>query len=176
MGSLISLRMALKYPSRVDGIVAMSSISRAATKEVIEVFTQFYNGWVSTTTPSEELMNLAIVGWGGDNVNVNSDRAKIIKRDWTERYSGIVNVEGIAESLNTRDDIVDELTHVKCPVSLIHGEMDTTWGVEEAEIELEKLRDGELKIVKGEGHMLIFIREAEDVNGWIEEFLKKLGY
>ena len=175
MGSLISLRMALTHPEYVEGIVAMSSTSRAATQQVIEVFNQFYQGWVSTPTPSEDLMNLAILGWGGES-DVNSDRAKIIKRDWTERYNGIVNVEGIVESLNIRDDIVDRLSEIKVPVLLIHGEKDASWGVDEAEIERDALGDVELKIVKGIGHMVIFIREANDINAWIEEFLKKLGY
>jgi hypothetical protein len=41
---------------------------------------------------------------------------------------------------------------------------------------MDALGDVELKIVKGIGHMVMFIREADDVNAWIEEFLKKLGY
>ena len=175
MGSLIAFRMALAHAKYVEGVVAMSSTSRAPTQQVIEAFTRFYLGWVSTPTPAEELMNVAILEWGGEP-DVNSERAKIIKRDWTERYNGVVNVEGISESLNSRDDIVDRLGEINVPVLLIHGEKDTSWAIEEAEIERNALRDVELKTVKGIGHMVIFLREANDVNVWIEEFLKKLGY
>ena len=39
-----------------------------------------------------------------------------------------------------------------------------------------RLPNAELKVIKGEGHMLIFAREADDVNGLIEGFLRKQGY
>jgi hypothetical protein len=57
----------------------------------------------------------------------------VIKRDWQTRYNGAVNVEAIADCLNTRDDIVEKLKGVKVPM-LIQGEKDITWTVEKAEI------------------------------------------
>ena len=75
-GSLIALRTALTHPTRVKGIVAMSSTSRSATRAAIETFEQVYQTWISTLTPSEDIMNIAIMGWGG-NLDVNSDRCKI---------------------------------------------------------------------------------------------------
>jgi pimeloyl-ACP methyl ester carboxylesterase len=85
------------------------------------------SGWVSTLTPSEDLMNLPILGWRGE-AHVNLDQAQIIKRDWTERHNEVVNVEGMSESLNSRDDIVNRLSEIKVPVLLIHGEKDASWG------------------------------------------------
>lgn len=87
-----------------------------------------------------------------------------------------MNVESIKGCMNTRDDIVDKLKDVKVPVLLIQGEKDATWTIEEAEIERHVLPNAEAKIIKGEGHMLIFARKADDVNGFIEGFLKKQGY
>ena len=167
--------MALTYPARVDGIVALSSISRAASQPVLEAFAQVYKIWTSTPVPSEEIMNLAIGGWGGD-LDVNSNRCKIIKRDWQTRYNGEKNVGPIAECVNTRDDITGKLKDIECPVLLIKGEKDITWTVEEAEITKEGLSNAELKVIPGVGHMLIFARKADDVNGMIESFLKKQGY
>jgi hypothetical protein len=40
----------------------------------------------------------------------------------------------------------------------------------------EELSRGELNVVEGVGHMLIFIREADEVNGWIVDFFRKLQY
>jgi 3-oxoadipate enol-lactonase len=167
--------MALSHPTRVKGIVALSSVSRAAPQSVIEAFQKVYTAWVATPTPSEEIMNLAIQGWGG-RLDVNSDRCKTIKRDWERRYNGAVNVESIAACLNMRDDIVEKLKDVKIPILLIQGEEDRTWTVEEAEIARDALPNAELKVIKGAGHMLIFAREADDVNSLIEGFLKEQGY
>lgn len=175
MGSLISLRIAFKYPDHVLGVVAISSTPRAATPEVLAAFQQFYDAWVSTPVPEEALMELGILGWGGQ-LDVTSDRCREVKRNWTERYNGREKVEGIAETLNTRDDIVSRLSEISCPVLLIHGEKDASWGIEEAEITKCHLKDVELKVIPGEGHMLIFIRDASDVNRWIEKFVNKLGY
>jgi len=169
------MRMALTYPARVDGIVALSSISRAAPKAVIDAFAQVYKAWTSTPVPSEEIMNLAICGWGGD-LDVNSDRCKIIKQDWQTRYNGEKNVEAIADCVNTRDDVTDKLKEIECPVLLIQGEKDITWTVEEAETTKKGLLNAELKVIQGEGHMLIFARKADDINGMIESFLRKQGY
>ena len=167
--------MALSHPIRVKGIVALSSVSRAAPQSVVEALEQVYKAWVATPTPSEDIMNLAIQGWGG-NIDVNSDRCKIIKQDWQTRHNGAVNVEPIAACLNTRDDIVGKLEDVKIPVLLIQGEDDRIWTVEEAKIARNALPNAELKIIKGAGHMLIFVSEADDVNSLIEGFLKEQGY
>ena len=118
MGSLISLRIAFKYPDHVLGVVGISSTSRAATPEVLAAFQQFYDAWVSTPVPEEPLMELGILGWGGQP-DVTSDQCREVKRNWTERYNGREKVEGIAESLNTRDDIVSRLSEISCPVLLI---------------------------------------------------------
>jgi pimeloyl-ACP methyl ester carboxylesterase len=174
MGSLIAMRVALEYPTHVEGVVALSSTSRAATPEALTAFQQVYDAWISTPTPSEDLMNLSIAAWGG-SPDVNCDRAMKIKKDWCERYNGL-KVEGIAESLNTRDDIVERLSDIECPVLLIQGEKDSTWSKEEAEIAVKELKRGELRVVKDQGHMLIFLGNPQQINVWIEEFAKKLGF
>jgi len=68
------------------------------------------------------------------------------------------------------------LKDITCPVLLVQGEKDITWTVEEAEITKEGLPNAELKIIPGEGHMLIFARKADDVNELIDGFLKQQGY
>ena len=169
------MRMALAHPTRVNGVVALSSISRPSSQAVLDVFAQVYKIWTSTPVPSQEIMNLSIGAWGGD-LDVESDRCKIIKRDWQTRYNGEKNVEAIADCVNARDDVTGKLKGIKCPVLLVQGEKGVTWTVEEAEITKEGLPNVELKVISGGGHMLIFARKADDVNGLIEGFLKKQGY
>ena len=174
-GSLISMRMAITHSARVDGIVALSSTSRTSSQAVLDAFAQVYKIWTSTPIPSEEIMNVAIRGWGGD-LDVHSDRCKIIKHDWQTRYNGEKNVEAIADCVNKRDDITAWLGDITCPVLLIHGEKDLSWPFDEAKITKEGLPNAELQVIPGEGHMLIFARKADDVNGMIWGFLKEQGY
>jgi pimeloyl-ACP methyl ester carboxylesterase len=169
------MRIALTHPSYVSGIVAMSSTSRVASQAAVDALKQLYLGWVSTPTPPVDLMNIAIQGWGGD-LDVNSDRCKVIKYDWMTRYNGASNVKPIFDCVDSRDDIVDRLREIKVPVLLIQGEKDPTWTVEEAEIAKKGLPDAELKIIPEEGHILVFARKSDDINHLIEGFLKKQGY
>jgi pimeloyl-ACP methyl ester carboxylesterase len=78
--------------------------------------------------------------------------------------------------VNYRDEFVDKLALIKVPVLLIHGEKDLTWSVEEAEIERDALPDVELKVIPDAGHMLIFARKSDDINSFMDGFLKKIGY
>jgi pimeloyl-ACP methyl ester carboxylesterase len=142
--------MALTYPTYVQGIIAMNSTSRATTPEIVALFQDFYKGWVSTPVPSEDLMNLAIMGRGG-NIDLNSKRCKMIKQQWSERYNGAEKVEAIAQSLNTRDDVVSRLREVRVPVLLILGEKDISWTLKEAEFAAGELPRGELKAVMAFG-------------------------
>ena len=174
-GSLIAFRTALSHPSHVSGIVALSSTCRSSSQAAIDAFDKVYQAWIATPTPSEDIMDVAIKGWGGD-LDVNSNRCKIIKRDWITRYNGAVNVEAIANCLNSRDEIVGKLNNIKVPVLLIQGEKDVTWNVAEAEIARDALPNAELKIIPGAGHMLIFARKADDVNSMIGDFLRNQGY
>lgn len=120
-------------------------------------------------------MNLGIMGWGG-TIDINSPRCKMIKQQWSERYYGADKVRPIAENLNTRDDFVPRLREIRVPVLLIHGEKDITWSLEDTKIAVRELPRGELKVVEGVGHMVIFIREANDINVWIADFLEKLDF
>jgi pimeloyl-ACP methyl ester carboxylesterase len=166
--------MGFTYPERVTGIISLSGTARSAPPAFTEAFKAFQEAWIATPTPSEDLMNAAIKNWGGD-LDVNSDRCKIIKCDWTKRYSGEAVVP-ITESTNGRDDIVAKLAGIRCPVLLVHGEKDATWTVEEAEIARDALPKAELKVIPESGHMVIFGRKSDDVSGYIEEFLKEQGY
>jgi len=74
------------------------------------------------------------------------------------------------------DNIAEELGNINAPVLLISGEKDAASPIEEAETARDHLPNAELKIIPGAGHMLVFARKADDVNGFIETFLKDRGY
>lgn len=173
-GALIALRMGFTYPDRVKAIVSLSATARTPSPAFVEAFQKFQEAWIVTPTPSEELMNAAIKNWGGD-LDVNSDRCKIIKRDWKKRYVG-ETVVPITAMTNSRDDIVEKLPEIKVPVLWVQGEKDATWTMEEAEIATAALPRAELKVIPALGHMIIFARKSVDVSEYIAGFLKEQGY
>jgi pimeloyl-ACP methyl ester carboxylesterase len=66
MGSCIALRIALSHPSRITALALMSSTAEASSPEATAALSQMRDIWVSTPTPSEEIMDIAIRSWGGD--------------------------------------------------------------------------------------------------------------
>jgi len=175
MGCLISLRLALTHPSRVTALVLMAGTATAATPESIAGILQLREMWVATPKPSEDVMDIAVRGWGG-NPDTTGARADRIKRYWQERYSGPENVDATLHSLNEREDIRGRLREIKSPVLLIHGELDETRKLEEAEAIRDELINARvrLEIIKGSGHLVIWMRESNDVSKLIGDFVKEI--
>ena len=120
-------------------------------------------------------MNAAIRAWGGDP-DVEGPRSRRIKWDWVERYSGAENVDPVLESMNVRDDIRGRLGEVKVKVLIVHGEVDQGWKVEEAEMVRDGLVNAEVRfeVIRGSGHLIIWMRDSEDVSGIIGEFVREV--
>jgi pimeloyl-ACP methyl ester carboxylesterase len=175
MGSMIALRLALLDQARFPCLVLLGSNASAATDAQRSAFYQLRDIWVATPAPSEQIMNAAILSWGG-NADVDGPRATQIKRDWVQRHSGAENVVPTLDSMMERDALLDRLGEICVPVLLIHGEDDKTYPLQDAVEIQERLvnADVHLEVVKGGGHLLIHLREAEDVAGWIQAFAQKL--
>ncbi|GAB1212149.1 hypothetical protein ATERTT37_001279 [Aspergillus terreus] len=175
MGSMIALRLALLNPARVVGLVLLGSNASAVTDVQRSAFYQLRDIWVATPAPSEQIMNAAILGWGG-NPDVDSPRAIQIKKDWVHRHSGAENVVPTLNSMMERDTLLDRLGEIRVPVLLIHGEDDKTYPLEDAVDIKEQLvnTDVRLEVIKDEGHLLIHLREAKDVAEWIQAFKQRV--
>ena len=175
MGAAIALRLALTHPSHVTALILMGSTADASTAEGTAAVNQMRDIWVSTPSPSEEIMDIAIRSWGGDP-DVNGPRAQRVKRDWVARHSGADNVDSILQSVDQRDYLLPRLHEITVPVFLIHGEKDETWKLEGA----LRIRDAIGKattktyIVKHSGHLVIHMRDSEDVSQVIAKFLNEV--
>ncbi|RHZ51860.1 hypothetical protein CDV55_103189 [Aspergillus turcosus] len=175
MGSMIALRLALLDQARFPGLVLLGSNASAATDAQRSAFYQLRDIWVATPAPSEEIMNAAILSWGG-NPDVDGPHATRIKQDWVQRHSGAENVVPTLNSMMERDAVLDRLGEICIPVLLIHGEDDKTYPLRDA-VEIQQSlvnADVRLQVVKGEGHLLIHLREARDVAEWIQDFSQKV--
>lgn len=174
MGSLISMRIALAYASRVAGLCLISSTASAELPEAAAAVAQVRDIWVSTDAPSETIMDIAIQGWGGE-ADLAGARAQQIKRHWVARHSGAENIDAILASVVGREDILHRLKEITVPVLIVHGELDATWKVQEAEAIRDALVNANvtLHVLKDCGHMVIWLRESGDASRLIEEFVKE---
>jgi 3-oxoadipate enol-lactonase len=175
MGSCIALRIALSHPARITALVLMASTVDASSPEGKAAFYQMRDIWVSTPTPSEEIMNIGIQGWGGEP-DVKGPRALRVKHYWVERYSGAESVDAILKSVEERDNLFPRLHEIAVPVLLVHGELDETWKLEG----MLRIRDAlanakvETYVVKGSGHLVIHMRDSEDVSQAIAQFVNQV--
>ncbi|KAL5363158.1 Alpha/Beta hydrolase protein [Aspergillus floccosus] len=175
MGSMIALRLALLDPARFVGLVLLGSNAAAVTDAQRSAFYQLRDIWVAAPAPSEQIMNAAILSWGGDP-DVDGPRATRIKEDWIQRHSGAENVVPTLNSMMERDALLDRLAEIHVPVLLIHGEDDRTYPLQDA-VDIRKRlvnTDVCLEVLKGEGHLLIHLREAKDVAEWVQAFAQRV--
>ena len=175
MGGCIALRMALSHNSRIAALILMSTTANEGSPGAKAAITQVRDIWVSTPSPSEDIMNISIQGWGGDP-DVNGPRARKIKRDWIERHSGADQVDSVLQSMTGRENLLGRLHEITAPVLIVHGEMDRTWDKEDA----ARIRDGlinakvSFKIVKDSGHLVVWMRDSEDVSRIVADFVNEL--
>jgi pimeloyl-ACP methyl ester carboxylesterase len=175
MGAMVALRMALLEPARVSGLVLLGASETLPSEASKKAFGQVRDIWVATPTPSEEIMNISIVAWGGAP-DVNGDRATRVKDYWVKRHSGPEHVDEILFSVLHRSDITDRLGEIQAPVLLIHGEKDETYPLADAELIRDKLTgsaDVQLKVIDGSGHLVIHMRDPHDIAQLINNFAAK---
>ncbi|KAI8801831.1 putative alpha/beta hydrolase [Cladochytrium replicatum] len=176
MGALIALRAALTAPLRITALVVMAATGAASSEQDTANFRIVRNIWVSTPTPPEPIMDASIVAWGGDP-DVNGVRSRRIKDAWIARHSGAENVDAVLKSVVGRDDVLERLGSLEMPVLIVHGEHDATWPLEHAEniqAALKKAKSVRLEVVKESGHLVVAMRDSEDVSELIVGFAKEV--
>lgn len=172
MGASIAFCIALSHPSRVKALISIASTGEASSPDASAAIAKVRDIWVSTRSPSEEIMDISIRGWGG-NPDVKGPRAMSVKQHWVKRHSGAENVDSILDSVCHRENLLHRLHKIIVPVMLIHGEKDETWKLEG----MLRIRDVlvnakvEIFVVKDSGHLVIHMRESEDVSEAMADFI-----
>jgi len=166
--------MALSYSSRITALVLMATTASEGTQESKAAVIQMTDIWFSTPSPSEELMDNAMKSWGGDP-DVNCPRAQQIKRHWVERPSDPQRVGDVLMSVMDRENVLGRLHEIAVPVLIVHGEMDTTLPLDQAMAMRKGLLNAKVsfEIIKGFGHLILWIRDSEDVSRMIADFVNK---
>jgi pimeloyl-ACP methyl ester carboxylesterase len=166
--------MALLGQRNLSGLILLSANADAASDAHRIGFPQLRDIWTSTPSPSEEIMNGAILAWGG-SPDVHGHRAQRIREDWIARHSGKENIDPTLHSMMERDAVLNRLGDIKIPVLLVHGENDGTYPMQDAlDIQRNLVNaDVSLEVLNGEGHLLVYLRESDDVTSLIKGFASK---
>ncbi|KAL4885394.1 putative alpha/beta hydrolase [Aspergillus karnatakaensis] len=175
MGTMVALRIALLDQSKLSGLILLSANADAASEAHRIGFSQLRDIWTSTPSPSEAIMNGAILAWGGAP-DIQGPRAQRIRAEWIARHSGKENIDPTMESMMERDSVLDRLGEIQVPVLLVHGEDDRTYPVQDAvDIQNQLVNTNvDLKILPGHGHLLVYLRESDDVTALIKGFVGKV--
>ncbi|CEL08508.1 hypothetical protein ASPCAL11657 [Aspergillus calidoustus] len=175
MGTMVALRIALLQQTKLTGLILLSANASAASEAHKTGFPQLRDIWTATPSPSDAIMNGAILAWGGAT-DVNSPRAQRIRDDWVQRHSGKENIDPTLASMMGRESLLGRLSEIRVPVLLVQGEDDRTYPVADAEEIQRGLVNApvSLEVLKGEGHLLVYLRESEDVTGLIRGFAARV--
>jgi pimeloyl-ACP methyl ester carboxylesterase len=92
------------------------------------------------------------------------------------RHSGAENISAVLQSNQEREDILGRLEAIRCPVLMVHGELDATYTLDGAEAIRDGLRNAQVtfQVIKNSGHLVIGMRDSEDVAMLIGDFAKQV--
>jgi pimeloyl-ACP methyl ester carboxylesterase len=169
MGGFTALRVADRYPERLDGIVMIDSIAQPHDEADIEQ----YGRMIDTTRemgdvpePMAETVRHILFG-----ATSNAERTDLVEC-WVDRwliYPGEAVYQEVSSWLE-RPDFTDELADIDVPVLAIHGEEDTALEMEKARDMVDHLPDARLEPIPEAGHSSN-LENPDSANAAIREFL-----
>ena len=124
-GGFISLRVALRAPERVRGLILLDTQAGVEDPEVVAGYDQMRDMWLSVGPVDELADNVANLIIGDPAVNpfwVAKWQARP-KELFAQPYATLVS----------RDDVTDRLGEITCPAVVIHGTEDTSITMDRAE-------------------------------------------
>lgn len=169
MGGFTALRLADCYPERVDGLVLVDSDGLTHAEADREQYGEMVDATKENGRPSENLV--AIVEHILFGATTNETDSDLVKR-WSDRWRSYPG-EAIYNEVNSwldRSDFTEEMADIDVPVLAIHGEEDTSIGMEKAEATVAALPDARLVPIPDAGHSSN-LENPEAANAAIREFL-----
>lgn len=121
-GGYAALRLAIKHPTRVHGLVLMSTQAAVDGPETIAQFTHMRDAWVNDG-PIDPLLGGLATALLGPN---NTPQMETIWRYWLPKWRALTG-NAIFHGMNnllTRDDITNDIADIHTPALVTHGDAD----------------------------------------------------
>lgn len=137
MGGFAALRVALRYPERVAGVVQIGSQASALCAEDQETWTEHYASQRGKALVDPDFAAAeAKLNFGA---TAKAEQASLVDR-WITRFGECSGdaVYNEASSWLRQDDVTDEVRGIEAPTLIIHGEEDEAVPIAEGE-KLERL-------------------------------------
>ncbi|MDE2746095.1 MAG: alpha/beta hydrolase [Chloroflexota bacterium] len=185
-GGPIGLRLALDHPDRVESLVLLNTGASlmSLTPTAISLHDPFVADRLATVAKRLALLDLfecegieAVIAeseeeWRSPPQPPEPDPALSTHRENRQRFlQGISNEEltplarGALLNMKAQRgvDLCDELSRIRCPVLIIHGDADTTVPVAFGRALAEEIPHGEFTVLNGQGHGLIVNPAAQQL-------------
>lgn len=167
-GGFIAMRLALRHPERVAGLILLDSQAGPEPPENIPGYDAMVEAWMAQGPSDQIAETVATIIIGPHRPESAAWIAK-----WKARPRE--SIVPIYTTLMGRDDITDRLGEIDAPALVVHGEDDLAIGMERAEVLVERLPNARpLVRVPGAGHAAN-LTHSEPVNAAIVGFLEELS-
>jgi pimeloyl-ACP methyl ester carboxylesterase len=165
-GGFLSLRCALKHPQRVRALVLIDTQAGPEDPANMPGYKQMLDIWVSQGLPDSiaDTVEQIILGqnWPG-------------AAEWKKKWRGWkpVNLVQCFHTLAERDDISGEVSKIKAPALVIHGDADAAIPLDRGQALARSIAGAQFVVIKGGGHASN-LTHPDQVNPAIEKFLSRL--
>ncbi|WP_224365953.1 alpha/beta fold hydrolase [Hyalangium versicolor] len=164
LGSHCALRMALRHPDRVKGLVLMSTRITPEEAQQKDIYQDIAKIW-SSEGPIEPILHILASSFLGDPLRFTT---------WINHWRVLTGAHVLAaiRCLVDRDDISKRLKDIRCPALVLHGAEDTTISPSQGEL-LSHLLPGSVGFVSipGASHAAS-LTHPEVFNAHLLEFLR----
>jgi pimeloyl-ACP methyl ester carboxylesterase len=173
MGGMIAQRMALKFPERIKSLI-LGCTTPGGIKQVQpdpDVIMTLLSGASIPTTPLE-------AAWASVPILYSKYFIENHRDSIAEHIETMIEIptpaHGYMQQLQAclAHDTYEELDKITIPSLVIHGDADRLIPVENGKMLAERIKDSELYIVPGVGHL--YVTEAQKaVDDKVIDFIKK---
>jgi pimeloyl-ACP methyl ester carboxylesterase len=171
MGGFINLRLALRHPDKVKGLVLIDTQAHSEDADKRAQYEAFLKVSLEDGV-GEDLANILIMLLFGETFagRPESDvwRKKLMTQDIKARHA-------MVRAVFERDDVHDRLGEIRVPALVIHGREDVAIEPERAEELARDLPDATVQFIDECGHCSPHERGAA-VTKHVRSFLERIGY
>lgn len=170
MGGMKSMRMALRHPDRVRGLILIECQPYPENTDLRAQYDALFQ-IVEESGPNEDIAGISVQVMFA-TANAASAVAARWKQEWLKMDAS--RLKGSWRSVMDRGDIGDRMGEIEAPAVVIHGVDDTPISIDIAREYVTKIAGAELVEIADAGHSSSVERPAE-VTAAIQTFLKRLG-